>query len=69
MPISSVLINFILFIALGWFIKKNQKLSKIMEKIVYGGAVVSLIWMLLTAVSYLFAPIFFDHAAALEQAR
>lgn len=65
LPISSLLINFALFWLVGKFwISRSKKASNILTKVIEYLLFFSLIWLVGTAVGYLFTPLFFDHGEA-----
>ncbi|HEX7674817.1 MAG TPA: hypothetical protein VF412_11635 [Bdellovibrio sp.] len=60
--ISSLLINFLLFWGVGALLEKYRVSSKYWAPFLKTVAFIALAWFVLTALSYLVTPLFFDHA-------
>lgn len=60
--ISSLLINFLLFWGVGVLLEKKHIPSKYWAPLLKTAAFIALAWFVLTALSYLVTPLFFDHA-------
>ncbi|WP_413570352.1 glycosyltransferase family 39 protein [Bdellovibrio sp. HCB117] len=64
MPISSLLINFLLLLVLSYWIRENAKAQKFMSFAARAILIVAFIWLSSSALAYLITPLFFDHAEA-----
>lgn len=60
--ISSLLINFLLFWAVGALFEKYRVPSKYWAPFLKSIAIIALVWFAVTAISYLVTPLYFDHA-------
>lgn len=62
MPISSLLINFVLLMFVGSWLRKFPWARSFFSSLLKVAMLSSVIWLAVTAVGYLFTPLFFDHA-------
>ncbi|WP_373999496.1 ArnT family glycosyltransferase [Bdellovibrio bacteriovorus] len=64
MPISSLLINFLLLLVLSYWIRNNTKAQKFMSAASKAILIAAFVWLAGSALAYLVTPLFFDHAEA-----
>ncbi|WP_374079885.1 hypothetical protein [Bdellovibrio bacteriovorus] len=62
MPISSLLINFLLLMVIAFGLRKIQAIQSTVSLILRGALFIGAVWLAITAIGYLFTPLFFDHA-------
>ncbi|MFM6928167.1 MAG: ArnT family glycosyltransferase [Bdellovibrio sp.] len=62
MPISSLLINFLLFMFVGLGVRRFAWARSFFSNLLKLAMFCSVVWLGLTAIGYLFTPLFFDHA-------
>lgn len=60
--ISSLLINFLLFLALGYYLKRYHMVRTTISLLLKISLLVGGAWLTLTSVGYLLTPLIFDHA-------
>lgn len=64
MPISSLLINYILLLAIGFAFRSYLGSKRIFSILCRVFAVAGLIWLVISALAYPLTPLFYDHAEA-----
>lgn len=62
--ISSLLINFLLFLAVGYYLKRFHFVSSSMAFLLKSALLAGCGWLIITSLGYLLTPLIFDHAEA-----
>lgn len=64
MPVSSLLINFLLLLGISFYLQKFQILKRVIPSFLKLVLSLGFVWLIGTALGYLLTPLFFDHAEA-----